>query len=151
MTLTSIEALAGLRSVLVVDDDPDTAALVCAMVRRLGRGVHAVDVRGGREAIEYLRRRGRHEGAARPDAILLDLEMPEMSGLEVLEALAREADLRNIPVAMFTGRDDETMRRRALQAGACAYALKPVDPAMLTSVLGETLAICLGTGKEARP
>ncbi|MEI7837365.1 MAG: response regulator [Planctomycetota bacterium] len=151
MNATSLQNLTGLRSVLVVDDDPDMAALICAIIRQLSPNVHVADVRGGREAIEYLRRRGPHAGTPRPDAILLDLEMPEMSGLEVLGILASAADLRDIPVAMFTGLDDDDMRRLALQAGACEYALKPVDPTLLAAVLGETIAHCLAVGKEARP
>lgn len=150
MSVASMEILQGLGSVLVVDDDADTAALVCAVIRRLGPGIHVADVRGGREALAYLRGCGGAAGAARPDAILLDLEMPEMSGLDVLALLAGQRDLCDIPVAMFTGMDDDEMRRRALRAGACAYAVKPVDPEILAATLGETLARCLAAGKEAR-
>ena len=151
MTGAAIQILRGLNSVLVVDDDADTAALVCQIIHRLCPDVHTADVRGGVEAMEYLRRRGRHAAAPRPDAILLDLEMPEMSGLAVLDLLAGEPDLRRIPVAMLTGLDDEDARRRALQAGACEYALKPLAPELLTAVLGETLACCLAAAKEPRP
>lgn len=150
MSVASMEILQGLGSVLVVDDDADTAALVCAVIRRLGTGIHVADVRGGREALAYLRGCGGAAGTPRPDAILLDLEMPEMSGLDVLALLGGQRDLCDIPVAMFTGVDDDEMRRRALRAGACAYAVKPVDPGILAATLSETLARCLAAGKEAR-
>ncbi|MCY2932023.1 MAG: response regulator [Planctomycetota bacterium] len=151
MNSTAIESLRGLRGLLVVDDDADTAALICEIIRRLCPEVRITWARGGVEAIEYLRRCAPHGAAPRPEAVLLDMEMPGMSGLEVLSALAREGGLRDIPVAIFTGLDDAALRRRALRAGACAFAVKPVAPERLTAVLGETLARCLAAGREPRP
>lgn len=151
MNATRIEALRGLHSVLVVDDDADTAALVCETIGRLRPGVQTADVRGGAEALAYLRRCVPGGGVPRPEAVLLDLEMPGMSGLEVLAALAREGGLGDIPVAIFTGLDDAAVRHRALGAGACAFAVKPVDPTLLRAVLGKTLARCLASAKERRP
>ena len=106
-------------TVLVVDDEPGARR---AMMRLLGRaGYDTVGAGGGREALQLL------EGATpgtTPDVILLDVMMPEMDGLELLEALHRHPQWKALPVVMLTARSDTHTVNRAHQLGAKAYLVK---------------------------
>ena len=110
--------------VLMIEDDRMLARIV---ERALGEAGHAVDV--ARTADE-----GRDRALAHSyDAILLDLELPDHSGLEVLRSLRREG--RDMPVLIMTGRDDDEDIVKGLDAGADDYLLKPVSPEVLMARL----------------
>jgi signal transduction histidine kinase/DNA-binding response OmpR family regulator len=94
--------------VLVVDDDDDALALVLAMLEESGYEVETA--RNGREALEVISQN-------RPDAIVLDLMLPEMDGFEVVHRLNVNADWRNTPVLLLTARDLSHEERRALDTG----------------------------------
>lgn len=112
--------------VLVADDNDDHLFLTVRALRDTQGVVLEVDtVSDGEETLDYLYRRGRFTDRPRPDLILLDLKMPKRSGLEVLERLKDDAELREIPVVVFTSserREDicETYRR-----GGSSYVTKP--------------------------
>ena len=103
-------------TVLVVDDERDTAELVRDTLRH--EGLHTVVAHDGRQALEVVERH-------RPDLVILDILMPELSGFEVLEALGRKADTAALPVLILSGRGDEEDVRRALALGARRYMSKP--------------------------
>lgn len=112
--------------VLVADDNDDHLFLTVRALRDTRGVVLEVDtVSDGEETLDYLYRRGRFTDRPRPNLILLDLKMPKCSGLEVLERLKDDAELRQIPVVVLTSserREDicETYRR-----GASSYVTKP--------------------------
>ena len=87
-----------IRTVLVVDDEPDALQLFGRMLRAGGRGCRVLRAANGREALEMLRWQ-------RPDVILLDLVMPEMDGYHFLEAMRQDAAVRDIPVILISARD----------------------------------------------
>jgi DNA-binding response OmpR family regulator len=110
--------------VLIIEDDRMLARLV---ERTLGDAGFTVDVT--RSADE-----GRDAALATVyDAVLLDLELPDRSGLEVVRTLRREG--RDVPVLIMTGRDDDQDIVRGLDAGADDYLLKPVNPEVLKARL----------------
>ena len=84
--------------------------------------------------------------ASRPDCIVLDLQMPGLNGIDVMNALAR-AGLA-VPVVMVTGHDEPDSRERCLAAGARAYLCKPFDDAALLHAVGE--AVGGASGPRAR-
>jgi two-component system, chemotaxis family, response regulator Rcp1 len=94
----------------------------------------------GREALALLR-----SGTLRPDLIILDLELPGLSGLEVLAELGADPALRMIPVAMFTSRDDEQFVRDAYALGANCYLTKPRDLGDFVTVVRELEEFWFGT------
>jgi len=101
--------------VLVVDDHPVVREGVDALVRRQADMCIVAQATNGREGIEHFR-------AQRPDVTLMDLQMPEMSGLDALIALRGEfPEARIIILTTYTG---DTQVLRAIKAGACAYLLK---------------------------
>lgn len=86
-------------------------------------------VRDGEEALEYLRMQGsysdRPEGL--PAVTLLDIKMPKVSGLEVLEAMRADPSLAKLPVVMLTSSREEADVLRSYRNGVNAYVVKPVD------------------------
>ena len=112
--------------ILLVDDDPldvrlTTEQLSKSKVRNV---VHAVG--DGREALAYLRQEGEHTDAARPDVILLDLNMPVMTGHELLAELKDDPELRSIPVVVVTTSDEDEDIARSYDLQASAYVTKPI-------------------------
>src|ERR1700740_589288 len=99
--------------VLVIDDDDDIRQLVVTLLQRAGVTVR--DAPNGREGL-------REFHSWRPDLVILDVNMPEMDGWNVLE---RIRDMSEVPVLMLTARGDELERVRGLQAGADDYVVKP--------------------------
>ena len=93
---------------LVVDDDPDALDLAVAMIDDGGYEVQTATT--GREALDAIARQ-------RPDAIILDLMLPEMDGFEVVHRLSLNSDWRSIPVILLTARDLSHEERRALDIG----------------------------------
>lgn len=102
--------------VVVIDDD---AVVRAALERHLGAsGLRVVTAADGRGGITLAR-------LARPDVILLDLELPDMHGFEVLDALRADDALAQTPVVVLTGTDDEETLAEALDRGAQDYVAKP--------------------------
>lgn len=113
--------------VLLVDDDPgDTLMIREAFADNKVRNELAC-VADGVEAMEYLRREGVHANAARPDLILLDLNLPRMDGREVLAEIKNDPQLATIPVVVLTTSHAEEDVLRSYQLHANAYVTKPVD------------------------
>lgn len=113
-----VRHLAGAR-VLVVDDEPDIAALVTYhLTRACCRVRTAAD---GPETFRVME-------ADRPDLIVLDVLLPGLSGLEVLQSLHAHPEFREIPVVLLTARGGETERIEGLRLGADDYIAKPFSP-----------------------
>ncbi|MDT5293209.1 MAG: two-component system, chemotaxis family, chemotaxis protein CheY [Acidobacteriota bacterium] len=112
-------------NILIVDDSPTMRRMVTASLRALP-GVGFVEAGSGLEAIERL-------ALAPVDLMVLDLNMPDMHGVEVLEFLRRHQAYRHIPVIVLTTRGDEASRTDALAAGATLYLTKPFAPQALAA------------------
>jgi CheY-like chemotaxis protein len=114
--------------ILLVEDDPADAALVIRATRDSKVLCDIHHVRDGREALDYLFRRGEQfANAPRPDLILLDLNMPRMDGREVLKDLKEDTDLRTIPVVVLTTSDMERDIEASYDLGANSFVTKPID------------------------
>ncbi len=125
--LGKVPAVAARRSagrILVVEDEADVAELIRYTLTREGYEVAAVS--NGADAI-----RAAHEG--RPDAILLDIMVPQLNGWEVCRRLRQDPDTRAIPVIMVTGRADEGDRVLGFELGADDYVTKPFSPRELVA------------------
>ena len=103
------------KCVLVVDDDPDALDLAVAMIEDSGYEIRTAA--SGREALESIAHR-------RPDAIILDLMLPEMDGFEVVHRMSLNPDWRSIPVILLTARDLSHEERRALDIGTARIIQK---------------------------
>jgi two-component system chemotaxis response regulator CheY len=115
--------------VLVVDDSKVMRDMVVACLRPFP-GLSFTHASSGLEAIERL--------SLKPfDLIVLDLNMPDIGGIEVVEFVRGQDTLRHLPIVIVTTRGDEASRSRALQAGADRFMTKPFTPdAILSEVRG---------------
>lgn len=116
------------RRILLVEDDERDLELTLTALEK-SRVANEVDtVRDGAQALEYLRRRGAYASRADdPVVVLLDLKLPKLDGLEVLERMREDAALRTIPVVMLTSSREERDIVRSYGLGVNAYVVKPVD------------------------
>ena len=112
---------------LLVEDDPADAGLVRRAVRNCKVISDLHHVQDGVEALEFLRRTGRHAAAPRPDLILLDLNMPRMDGREFLKEMKSDPALRSIPVVVMTTSDVERDIEASYMLGANSFVTKPVE------------------------
>jgi CheY-like chemotaxis protein len=113
--------------VLLVEDDEGDVLMTREALAE-GKVLNRLNVvNDGVEAVEYLRREGDYSEAARPDLILLDLNLPKKDGRQVLEEVKEDESLRRIPVIVLTtsGADEDILRSYNLHANA--YVTKPVD------------------------
>lgn len=110
------------RRVLVVDDKSSSREFVRTILERIGYVVDEAE--DGPGALEAIR-------SQTPDLVLLDLQMPGLTGNEVLEQLRREERYRDLPVVAFTASAMSGDRERALAAGFTGYLTKPVSVAVL--------------------
>jgi CheY-like chemotaxis protein len=113
--------------ILLVEDDPGDVALTKEAFEHHKVSNTLTVVSDGVQALAYLRREGRFTGSARPDLILLDLNLPRMDGREVLAELKNDDDLAAIPVVVLTTSEAEEDVLRSYQLHANAYVTKPVD------------------------
>jgi two-component system, chemotaxis family, chemotaxis protein CheY len=113
------------RKVLVVDDSKLLHRMFEMMLRQYPL-VHAYD---GKEALQRLSENGD------VDLVLLDMNMPRMSGLELLEAMKADAAMKKIPVVLVTTEGSDEQTQRGLKAGAAAYVKKPFKNEELIAVV----------------
>ena len=112
---------------LLVEDSPGDVRLTIEALKE-GRVINNLTVvQDGEEAIAFLRRQGQYANAARPDLILLDLNLPRKSGMEVLAEIKTDPDLKQIPVVVLTTSQAEQDVLRTYQLHANCYIVKPVD------------------------
>lgn len=111
--------------VLLAEDDADHAFFTERAFRESHPGgVELHTVADGQEALDYLQQVGRYEDAPRPDLVVLDLKMPRMSGLEVLERIKSDDRLRTIPTVVLTSSDRPEDVRDSYAGGANSYVTK---------------------------
>ena len=115
---------------LIVDDSKVMREMVIACLRAI-EGVGFTHAASGLEALERL--------SFRPfDFVVLDLNMPDIDGYEVIEFIRGQDKLRTLPILVVTTRGDESSRARALDAGASRFMTKPFTP---EAILGEVRAL----------
>lgn len=117
-----------LKPILLVEDDKRDLELTLIALERSQLANEVVTLRDGAQALDYLLREGDHAERAEgnPAVILLDLKLPKVTGLEVLEKIKATPSLRSVPVVMLTSSQEETDVLRSYQLGVNAYVVKPV-------------------------
>ena len=119
-------------TIMMVDDEPTTIDVLEMFLQ--GEGYERfVALSDSRRALDVI-------ADTRPDVVLLDLMMPEVGGLEILQAMRERQDLQRIPVVILTSSTDAETKLQALELGANDFLAKPVDPSELALRLQNTLA-----------
>lgn len=121
--------------VLLVEDDPGDVLIAREAMAAGQLDTELNVVNDGVEAMAYLRRKGDYANAARPDLILLDLNLPRMSGHEVLAEVKNDPELRRIPVVVLTTSRAPEDVNRSYDLHASVYVAKPVDFDEFTGVV----------------
>jgi CheY-like chemotaxis protein len=117
-----------LKKILLVEDSPYDTKLTLAALQDARLANEVVVVRDGEEALDYLFKRGlfatRQNGL--PGVVLLDLKLPKLTGLEVLEALRKSPETEHLPIVMLTSSREEQDVARSYRLGVNGYVVKPV-------------------------
>ena len=137
--------------ILLVEDNPDHAELVVRSFQdhRVANQIHCVA--DGEAALDYLFRRGEYadaESSPRPHVILLDLRLPRIDGLEVLQEIKTDEKLRCIPVVVLTTSEAEGDLARAYEHHANSYLVKPVDFGKFTQLMDDLGFYWLGWNRQ---
>jgi two-component system chemotaxis response regulator CheY len=119
--------------ILVVDDSKVMREMIVACLRAQA-GLHFVHAASGLEAIEQL--------SLRPfDLVILDLNMPDIGGVEVVEFVRGQDTLHALPILIVTTRGDEASRGRVMQAGASRFMTKPFQPEAIVAEVRALLGL----------
>ena len=113
--------------ILLVEDNPGDVRLTKEALKegKVYNNLHWA--KDGVEALEFLKRQGKHAKAPRPDIILLDLNLPKKDGREVLALIKKDSDLKQIPVVVLTTSEAEEDVLKSYELHANCYVTKPVD------------------------
>ena len=120
------------KKILVVEDNELNLKLFCDLLR--AHGYEAEPVRDGREAVERTRAFG-------PDLIIMDIQMPHVSGLELIEQLKSDEDLKAIPIMAVTAYAAKGDEERIRDAGAEGYISKPISVMKFVEAVGDLLEV----------
>jgi CheY-like chemotaxis protein len=115
--------------ILMVEDDPKDVELTLTALEEYNLVNEVVTVRDGQEALDFLYCQGQFSTRPHdnPAVILLDLKLPKVDGLEVLNRIKSDENLKMIPVVVLTSSREERDMMRSYRLGVNAYVVKPVD------------------------
>jgi two-component system, chemotaxis family, response regulator Rcp1 len=116
-----------LPQVLLVDDNPADVVLAREALAGGRHHSHINSVEDGMEAIAFLHRTGRYADAARPDLVILDLNLPKKDGRAVLADVKVDANLRSTPIVVFSTSRSALDIKRSYELGANCYVSKPTN------------------------
>ncbi len=136
------------RLILMAEDDADDRLLVQDAFSECGSPDRVKFVADGEELVDYLLRRGKYEkpvSSPRPDLILLDLNMPRKDGREALREIRAHAELRRVPVVVFTTSRADTDIERVYELGANSFVTKPAGFEALVATVAKITGYWFGT------
>lgn len=116
--------------ILLLDDDPQDEMLMTRTLRKINLSNRLEVVRDGQQALDFLLGEGEfadRAGRPLPAVVLLDISLPRLSGLEVLERLRANPRTNMLPIVMMTSSDEEADRMRSYRNGANSFVHKPLD------------------------
>jgi DNA-binding response OmpR family regulator len=143
--------------ILVVEDNPvDVWMLRDALQREKTWATEVSVVTDGEAAIHYLRQQRSFADAAKPDLVILDLNLPKRDGTEVLRVIRSTDDLKSLPVFVFSSSPEDVVQERVQTANVAAdrYVTKPTDAKelhLLGEVLRRSYQETQNTGRQAGP
>ena len=140
--------------ILLVEDDDSHVMLVKRCLNDTNAAKEVCRVSNGKDALDYLFRRGDYadeeEKSPRPDLILLDLRMPKIDGLKVLEEIKGSEDLMDIPIVVLTTSENEADITRAYRNHANSYLVKPSDIEEFGNMMKETYSYWLNWNRRPK-
>jgi CheY-like chemotaxis protein len=140
--------------ILLAEDDPNDVLLFRRAFQRAGFSNHLIVLNDGDDALKYLKGEGQYGERSAfplPVLLLLDLSMPRLGGLEVLQWVRTQAELKHLPVIILTSSTFAPDLAKAYQAGANSFMSKPGDPAEFSATLKQLLDFWLNTTRLPHP
>jgi CheY-like chemotaxis protein len=119
-----------MKTILLVEDNQQDEMLILRALRKVNLANEVEVVRDGQQALDYLFREGEFGARGGPDlptVVLLDINLPRVSGLDVLARLRANQGTRLLPVVILTSSDEERDRLRSYESGANSFVRKPLD------------------------
>jgi CheY-like chemotaxis protein len=116
--------------ILLVEDNSEDAMFTIRALKKSGLTNNLLHVKDGAEALDFIYRRGTYvsrDASQQPRLILLDVKMPKVSGIEVLEKIKSDPDLKFIPTVMLTSSKEDPDIKKCYALGANSYIVKPVE------------------------
>lgn len=113
--------------ILLVEDNEGDIILTLEAFAESKNKIHISVVRNGRDALDFLYKRGNYQNATKPELILLDLNMPIYNGLDVLQEIKQDSNLKKIPVIILTTSSNHKDIDKAYEHLANSYVIKPID------------------------
>lgn len=113
--------------VLLIEDNPGDAELTRQSLAASKLTINLTVLDDGEKALAYLRKAAPYQKAERPDLLLLDLNLPKLSGGEVLREIKTDKHLKSLPVIVLTSSEEEMEISKCYAEGANCYIVKPVD------------------------
>ncbi|CCD35717.1 response regulator receiver protein [Candidatus Paraburkholderia kirkii UZHbot1] len=128
-----------LKPILLVEDNPNDLELTLVALDKSQLANEVIVARDGQEAIDYLTCEGpwKERAPGNPAVILLDLKLPKIDGLEVLDIIRSNPTLKSTPVVMLTSSREEQGLVRSYELGVNAYVVKPVEFAEFVEAIGD--------------
>jgi CheY-like chemotaxis protein len=126
--------------IMVVEDNPDDEELTLRALRHGKVANEIVVTRDGSEALEFMFGTGKYEGrdiSKMPAVVLLDLKLPKLSGLDVLQRLRADPRTKLVPIVVLTSSSEEEDMLRSYQWGANSYVRKPVEFTAFASAVSQ--------------
>ena len=140
--------------ILIVEDNADDERLTLRVLKKEGIPNEVVVVRDGAEALDYLFATGAHQGRSHdrmPQLVLLDMKLPKIDGLGVLQRLRADERTRLLPVVVFTSSREEKGLVESYKLGANSYVCKPVDFDQFAAAVRQVAMYWLGLNESAPP
>ena len=134
--------------ILIVDDFPDSRLVIETMLTRLDDSIQVVGADSAGDAFKLLETNSPESGKPNIDLILMDIDMPEMNGVEACRHIKAAPDINDIPIIMVTSYDDEHYLEEAFAAGAIDYITKPVNKVELGGASTFRLSLKAGDGPQ---
>ena len=139
------------KTILLVEDTQQDELLILRTLNKINLGNGLDVVRDGQQALDYVFREGEFAGRAGtdlPTVVLLDVNLPRVSGLEVLERLRADPRTRLLPIVILTSSDEEQDRLRSYENGANSFVRKPLDFAELAETVARLGLYWLATNES---
>lgn len=130
---------------LLIEDDPDHAALICAAIGQARAWCEIQHAASGEAALEILSQ----QKGAKPDVLLLDVNLPGIGGLQVLEKIKADPRFETLPVVMLTTSNTEADLQTAYRHHANSYVIKPTDYTEMKRVMNEIAVYWTGVNAHS--
>lgn len=140
------------KTILLVEDNRHDEFLVLRSLNKINLANQVDVARDGQQALDYLFREGEFSQRGGPDlptVVLLDINLPRLSGLEVLERLRADTRTRLLPIVILTSSDEERDRLRSYEGGANSFVRKPLEFAEFAETVARLGIYWLATNEPA--